>query len=174
MKFIRSVLQTSLIGAALLIGSKSVLAENQSQMHMGDAPLHIMKAWVRPTVNAQTSTGGYLQVMAHADGKIVGVSSTLAKHTELHEMQMDGDVMRMRKVESIDVEEGDIIRFEPGGYHVMFMGLSNQLVKDQEVNFELSFQHKDGSLENVPVTAKVNMTGVADNEHHHAHGHGHH
>ncbi|MDX1669068.1 MAG: copper chaperone PCu(A)C [Limnobacter sp.] len=155
----------------------AVQAEDQHDKHhshdMSASELHIMQAWVRPTVPAQKSTGGYMQVMAHADGSIVGATSEFADRTEVHEMSMDGDIMRMSKVESIPMEEGDVISFEPGGYHVMFMGLKQPIEKGQEVSFELLFKDKDGALKSIPVTATATMSQKGAEGHDHSHGNGH-
>lgn len=173
MKLMSTVLKSFLLGASLSLAAPVVIAESGSHMEMGDSALHIMKAWVRPTVKSQTSTGGYLKIMAHADGKITGVSSDISDRTEIHEMSMDGDVMRMRRVESVEVEEGDIINFKPGGYHVMFMGLKAPISKDQTVVFQLEFQDKDGAISSIPVKAVATMTGQMGHDHDHSHEHEH-
>lgn len=139
--------------------------------HMG--PLHVMSPWVRPTVPAQKATGAYMGLMAHADGKLVGAKSDIAATTEVHEMSMEGDIMRMRRVEAIAMEEGDVIKLQPGGYHVMFMGLTQQIKAGDKVNFTLVFEGKDGKLTDVPVTAEATMKGGSGHEHGHDHGHNH-
>lgn len=182
MKFIPNALKAALVGVLFVYGAPAAVAQTDAHMeYMGDSPLHIMKAWVRPTVKSQTSTGGYLKIMAHADGKIVGASSTIAERTEIHEMSMDGDIMRMRQVQSVEVEEGDILDFKPGGYHVMFMGLNAPIAKDQEIIFKLEFESKDGIKSSIPVKALATMSGQGgghdhdhSSDHDHSHSHSHH
>lgn len=163
--------------ASMLAVAIPVVRADESHTHhenmsaMPDGPLHIMGAWVRPTVKGQRATGAYMKVMAHADGKLVGAKSNLAERTEVHEMKMDGDIMRMRRVDAIKLEEGDMIKLEPGGYHVMFMGLNAPIEKDSEVHFSLVFEDADGKQTEVPVTAKASMQAGAGGGHDHSHHH---
>lgn len=141
--------------------------ENHAEHGMPAGPLHIIKPWVRPTVPAQKATGAYMMVMAHADGKLVGAKSNIAEKTEVHEMSMDGDIMRMRRVDAINMEEGDVVKLQPGGFHVMFMGLKNQVKEGEMVSFSLVFEGKDGKLTEVPVQAKATMKGGGGHDHDH-------
>lgn len=144
--------------------------ESHADHGMPAGPLHIMKPWVRSTVPAQKATGAYMMLMAHADGKLVGAKSTIAEKTEVHEMSMDGDIMRMRRVDGIPMEEGDVVKLQPGGFHVMFMGLKQQVKEGDTVNFSLVFEGKDGALTEVPVQAKAMMKGGGGHDHDHDHG----
>ena len=63
--------------------------------------------------------------------QLVGVSTPVAGAAEVHEMKMEGDVMRMRAVAKLDLPAGQTVELKPGGYHVMLMDLKQPLVRRQ-------------------------------------------
>jgi copper(I)-binding protein len=76
-----------------------------------------------------TSTAAYLVIQnptAHAD-ELIGVETPLAETVELHSATMDGDVMRMRRVRSVPIPAAGEAALEPGGYHIMLIGLYGTL-----------------------------------------------
>ena len=87
--------------------------------------------------------------------KLVGVSSPVAGVAELHEMKMDGEVMRMRAIESLDLPAGKPVEFKPGGYHLMLMELKQVLRKDTQVPLTLSVRTAQGQLSQVQVSVPV-------------------
>ena len=60
--------------------------------------VEIKDAWIRATVQGQQGTGAFMQITAKNGAKLLGVSSPMAGVAEVHEMKMDGDVMKMRAV----------------------------------------------------------------------------
>ena len=104
--------------------------------------------------------------------RLLSAESGVAKRTELHTHLMQDGVMRMRRVEAIDVPSGGAVMLKPGGDHVMLMGLTAPLKKGQSFELTLIFE-KAGR---VPVT--VGVAGVGAKAPHgdgagHGHGHGH-
>ena len=78
--------------------------------------------------------------------RLVAVKSPAAGKTELHEMKMDGTIMRMREVEKgIEIPAGGTVELKPGGFHIMFMGLKTPFAKDTRVPATLVFE-KAGSI----------------------------
>jgi copper(I)-binding protein len=96
--------------------------------------------------------------VAHA---LVGAESPVAKVVELHSHTMEGGMMRMRPVERIALPPGETVRLEPGGYHVMLIGLLHQLMPGQQVGITLVYE--DGSRKEI--TAPVRRVG--EMMHHH-------
>jgi copper(I)-binding protein len=85
----------------------------------------------------------------------VGVSSPVAGVAEVHEMKMDGNVMKMSAVPAIDLPAGKSVSLQPGGYHVMLMDLKGPLAKDTSVTITLKFKDSKGVLSQQEVKLPV-------------------
>ena len=111
--------------------------------------------WVRGTVAQQKATGMFAQVTSASGGRIVAASSPVAGVVEIHEMAMEGSVMKMRAIAGLDLPPGKAVELKPGGYHVMLMDLKQQLKPGETVPVTLVVEGKDGKRENVEVKAPV-------------------
>ena len=87
----------------------------------------VQGAWARATVLGQKATGAFMKLTAKDGAKLVGAASPVAGVTEVHEMKMEGDVMRMRAIPGLDLPAGKTVELKPGGYHVMLMDLKAPL-----------------------------------------------
>jgi copper(I)-binding protein len=117
------------------------------------AQVDVSDAWVRGTVPAQTASGAFMTLHAQQDAKLVGVSSPVAA-AELHEMKMENNVMRMRQVASLDLPKMQDVQLKPGGYHVMLMGLKQQLKAGDTVPITLKIE-QGGKVIEQQITAQV-------------------
>lgn len=139
------------------------------------APVAVEGAWVRATVKGQTGTGGFMTLRADRDLTLVGFRSAAAPHAELHEMQMDGDVMRMRAIERLPLPAGQAVTLRPGGHHLMLMGLTQPLSAGQTITLELLLQDAQGAsvVQSVAVPVRASAPAGAAREpaggHHHHH-----
>ena len=111
--------------------------------------------WVRATVPQQKATGAFMQIKSPTDVKLVSVSTPVAGVAEVHEMAMDGNVMRMRPVSALPVPAGQAVELKPGGYHVMLMDLKGQVKDGDIVPLTLVFEGADKSRATVQVTAQA-------------------
>lgn len=115
-------------------------------------------AWVRSSVPGQQGTGAFMKLTANEAMQLVGISTPVAGTAEVHEMKMDGDVMRMRAVPQLDLPAGRTVELKPGGYHVMLMDLKQALVAGSTVPLTLVLRNAKGAeskLElKVPVAAQ--------------------
>lgn len=128
--------------------------------------LKIGHPWTRATPSGAKIGGGYLAITNNGTtpDKLMGGSLSSAGHVEIHEMKMDGGVMKMRPLpQGLEIKPGETIKFEPGGYHLMFMNLKSPLKQDQMVKGELQFE-KAGK---VAVEYKVDAIGAKPSEHKH-------
>lgn len=141
----------TLIATALLAGA-SLAASAQS------APVTAERAWIRATVQGQASTGAYVTLRASEPLTLVGASTPVAGVAEVHEMKMDGDVMRMRAVEGVPLAAGQALELKPGGYHVMLMQLRTPLQPQVQVPLTLVFRTAAGATRTLSVPATV-LTG---------------
>ena len=117
----------------------------------------IEAAWARPTVAGQAGGGGFLKITGGAAADtLVSASAKVAKAVELHTMEMEGNVMRMRQIDGIAVPAGQTVELKPGGRHLMFIGLTQTLKNGDHFSLTLRFE-KAGE---VKVDVKV-MTQAA-------------
>ena len=114
-------------------------------------------AWARPTVAGQPGGGGFLKITSPSADRLVAASAPIAKAVELHTMQMDGDVMRMRQIPAIEIPAGQTVELKPGGLHVMFIGLTQTL--DSGASFPLTLRFEKAG--EVKVEVQVRNQGPA-------------
>lgn len=132
----------------------------------------VKDAWARATVPGQKATGAFMKLTAKDGAKLVAVSTPAAGVAEVHEMKMDGDVMKMRAVQGgLDLPAGKAVELKPGGYHIMLMDLKAPLPKDSTVPVTLVFKDAKGAESkqelNVPVTTAAPMGAMMHGEHQH-------
>lgn len=134
-------------------------------------------AWARASVQGQKATGAFMRLTAKDGARLVRAESPAAGVTEVHEMKMDGDVMRMRPVGTLDLPAGKPVELKPGGYHVMLMDLKAPLAKGSTVPITLVFQSAQGAesrLElQVPVGTAAPGAPASAQGHGAGHAHGH-
>lgn len=110
--------------------------------------LRIEQPWSRATPKGAPVAGGYLKVTntGTAPDQLLGATFGKADKGEVHEMSMDGGVMRMKRVDGVEIPAGGSVELKPGGYHLMFMGLKDQLAEGDRVTGRLVFE-KAGALD---------------------------
>ena len=119
--------------------------------------------WVRGTVAGQKATGMFGQVTSTSGGKLVSASSPVAGVVEIHEMAMEGNVMKMRAVSGLELPAGKAVDLKPGGYHVMLMDLKQELKPGDAVPVTLVIEGAGGKRESVELKAPVKA--LADSGH---------
>lgn len=139
--------------------------------HPEAAHVQVEGAWVRATVPGQQGTGAFMRLTARESLELVGVRSPVAEVAEVHEMKMDGDVMRMRAISALPLPAGQTVELKPGGYHLMLQQLNTQLVKDSEVRVTLEFKAPDGALSRLHMTLPVATSAPDGASAPAAHGH---
>jgi len=131
------------------------------------AQVAVTDPWVRGTVAAQKVSGAFMQLRSVKDTALVGVTTPVAGIVEIHEMKMDGAVMRMSAVPRLELPAGKVVDLKPGGFHVMLMDLKQPLKEGDSVPFTLAFQDKGGARYTVDVKAPVRALGAPDPAHKH-------
>ena len=117
--------------------------------------VEVKDAWVRSTVAGQKGTGAFMNITSKEGTKLVSVSSPAAGVVEVHEMKMEGDIMKMRAVPSLDLPAGQVVQLRPGSYHIMMMDLKQPLPKDSTVPLTLRFKDAKGTESKVELTVPV-------------------
>jgi copper(I)-binding protein len=135
------LLRSMMVLASLL--SFSAMANHE--VKVGD--LKLEKPYARATVPSQKMSGGFVKIenKGGAD-KLLSASSPVSKTMELHTMSMEGNVMKMREVKSIDIPAKGNVELKPGGLHLMFIDLNKQLKAGDVVPIKLKFE-KAGEVE---------------------------
>ena len=110
---------------------------------------------MRATVPAQKSTGAFMQLQSATPARLLEVRTPVAGRAEIHEMAMEGQVMRMRQVKSIDLPAGKPVVLASGGYHVMLLDLKRQLKEGENVELTLVVQDAAAKRQEVKVTLPV-------------------
>ena len=135
------------------------------------AAVLVEQAWVRPSVPGQQGTGGYMKLTAREGQRVVGVSSPVAGVAEIHEMKMDGEVMKMRPVGALDLPAGKTVELKPGGLHLMLMDLKQALAPGSSVPVTLVVKDSRGVERRVETQLLVSPSSPGAGTAHEAHKH---
>ena len=142
---------------ALLVASSAAFAQD----------VKIDNPWVRATVTGQKATGAFMTLTAQDGARLTNVSSPAAGLAEVHEMAMQGDVMKMRAVSELELPAGKAVELKPGGYHVMLLDLKAPLAADSTVPLTLTFKNAKGEERKAEISVPVRAVNAP------AAGHGH-
>jgi periplasmic copper chaperone A len=113
-------------------------------------------AWVRAAVQGQSGTGGFMKLTSPVNMKLVAVASPVAAIGEVHEMKMQGDVMKMAELKGgLDLPAGKAVELKPGGYHIMLLDLKQPLKVDSQIPVTLTFANAKGEQSKVEIKVPV-------------------
>ena len=134
-----TMLQRFLLDTAVPLAiAVPLLAHAQAQAKIG-----ISQPWARETAPGQAAGGGFLTITNSGTGvdKLVGGTTPVARQLQIHNMTMDGGIMRMRQLtDGLAIPAGGTVVLKPGSYHLMFMGLTQPLKAGTKVPVTLEFQ----------------------------------
>ena len=148
----------ALVAAALLASATTLPA--------WAANISVTDAWARATMPGQKVSGAYMQIRSDADARLISASSPAVPRVEIHEMKMDGDVMRMREVEAIALPKGKTVSLEPGGFHIMLMNLPQPIAAGEVIPLVLTVE-SGGKQQTVEVKAEARAPMGGGAMHHH-------
>lgn len=126
------------------------------------APVTVVAPWVRATVQGQTSTGAFMTLTARETVSLVAISSPAAGAAELHEMKLDGDVMRMRAIDQLELPARQSVPLRPGGYHVMLTNLKAPLQPGAVVPMVMTFRTAKGEQRQLNLQVPVATSSPAN------------
>lgn len=130
-------------GLALIAASATMASDYKA----GD--LTLKQVWSRATPGGAKVGAGYLTI--HNGGtqpdRLVRADAEISGHMEIHEMKMDGGIMRMRPLkDGLLIPPGKTVSLKPGGYHLMFMNLKSPIKQGKPFKATLEFK-KAGKVE---------------------------
>ncbi|WP_312137650.1 copper chaperone PCu(A)C [Brevundimonas sp.] len=117
---------------------ESVPAETTPTVVAGNVTIE--DAWCRPTPNGAKAGGCYVILTSSADDTLTGVTTDQADMAQVHEMKMEGGVMKMAHLDKgLPLPANQRTELKPHGNHIMLMGLKSPLVSGQTAKITLNF-----------------------------------
>jgi periplasmic copper chaperone A len=139
------------MAAAVLLLALAGVVRAEPTASVGEVAVH--DAWARASIGPVRTSAAYLtlEVTGERPDRLIAAASPIAETVGLHTHVMDGDIARMRPVAAIEIAPGAPVVLEPGGLHIMLMGLRQPLVEDETLPLSLTFE-RAGTVElEVPV-----------------------
>jgi len=138
--------------AAFLITVGAVAALS----HAAEVEISLSNAWVRPTLGAGRTTAAYVTITnaGTAADRLTAVDAPNANSVEIHTAGMEDGIMRMRRLEGLDIPVGETVTMAPGGYHIMIIGLKEPIAMGATVPLTLTFE----AAGSVTIEAGASMT----------------
>ena len=136
------------LGAVVLVG---LIATSSSAAASG--ALSFEGAWVRASIGSSKVSAVYFVVTNRGDAvdRLLGVEADRAGHAMIHRSVLENGVIRMRHVDAIELAPGESVRLEPGGLHVMLMGVASPLEAGESISLTLVFERAGKRVLSVPV-----------------------
>jgi hypothetical protein len=142
MSRLSAVRRTAALAAALSLTAVGLAACGGSSGDSSDAALAVNDSWTRATEGPMTGSFGTLVNSSDADITITGGSSPVAGMVELHEVVMaEGEMVMQPKPGGFVVPAGGSLTLEPGGLHVMLMGLTSAIAPGTDVPITLTLSN---------------------------------
>lgn len=151
-----------------LLGSLTLAALLAPQAFAAGAPV-VERAWARATAPGATMGAAYLVIdnRDRRSDRLLSVTTPRAESAQVHATIRELDQVRMRRVDPLHVAAGARLVLEPGGTHVMLMGLRGPLLPGEKLPLTLRFENGG------EVTVQANVVAAAatsaDPHAHHAH-----
>lgn len=135
----------AIVVVALVVASPALAEES----------IRVFDAWARATILASRPGAAYLTIESAAEDRLLGVTTPVAGPVMIHAVEKDGDVSRMKHIESLELPVGERVTLAPGGMHLMLMGLQDQLSEGTTFPMTLSFENAG------EITVEVSVLGIA-------------
>lgn len=129
-------MKRTILLAALLLGACAKEAS-------GEPDIKVENAWARETVAGQTGTAAYMTIanVGKGDDRLLSISAAPPVTAMVHQTLNEGGVSKMRPFEDgLEVPAGQSVTLQPGGAHVMIMGLTGPLKRGDTLKLKLKFE----------------------------------
>ncbi len=144
-----NILAKTIVATALLLTASHALSSSATAQNTVLDKLTISDLLIRATAPNAKVAGGFMTITNNGNqaDRLIGGSAAFAGKTEIHEMAMQGEVMKMRQLpKGLEIPAGGSVVLKPGGYHIMFMKLDEQLLPGETRKVTISFE-KAGDIE---------------------------
>lgn len=133
------------LGAVLCLGMTQAFAQ-----------VDVSDAWARGTAPGQTSSGIFMTLQAHQATTLIGVSTPVASNAEVHEMKLEGTLMKMRALPNgLPLPAMQPVQLKPGSYHIMLTDLKGPLKKGETLPLTLRFESADHKVSQQQVQVPI-------------------
>lgn len=136
---------TATVAVAVVIATPALAEES----------IRVFDAWARATILASRPGAAYVTVESATEDQLLGVATPVAGQVMVHAVEKDGDINRMKHIETLDLPAGERITLAPGGMHLMLMGLQDKLSEGTTLPMTLSFENAG------EITVEVSVLGIA-------------
>ncbi len=151
-------------GAALLLSTGLFAATPAAAHEVKFAGFTIEHPWARASAGPARNSAAFMTIHNSGEAdRLIAASGDVAARVELHTHLMEGDVMKMRQVEAVDVPAGGMATLQPGGFHVMLIGLKQPLKEGDSFPLTLTFEKAGEVTLEVAVEAIGSMGGMQHN-----------
>jgi copper(I)-binding protein len=120
-----------------------------------EADVKITDSWVRENAPGQSVGAAYMTLTSPQDSTFVYAETPAAGSVEIHSMNMENGVMKMRMLEELTLKAGKPEKLAPGGFHLMLFDLKKPLKAGENTTFKLCFKDKAGKITHQNVTLPV-------------------
>ncbi|WP_104401709.1 copper chaperone PCu(A)C [Vibrio penaeicida] len=150
---------------ALLLAALT-LAPIVSAAHHESKGLMIHEPYVRATPPNAPTSAAFMHIMnsSDKDRAIVSATTPAAGRVELHTVITEGEVMKMRQVDTIEIPANGDVSLKPGGLHIMLFDLKQALKEGESVDINLTFANGDKKTVKAPI--KKVMSGMKHKHNH--------
>lgn len=154
----------------VLITAVAVSSASAGDFRLGD--LTVEQPWARASAGPARNGAAFMAIRnAGPDDRLIGAAGDVAARVEIHTHLMEGNVMRMRQVEAVEVPAGGTTSLQPGGFHIMLIGLKAPLAEGDSFPLTLTFEQA-GNLAIDVVVQGVGSMGPQGGMQGHGMGHG--
>lgn len=167
----RGALKTVL---CLALTALIVAGTHSGPSHAGNQhKIHITDAWARVTLGKIANSAAYFSIdnSGTNDDRLIDARGDISDKIELHTHIRDGDIMRMRRLDTgVAVPAGKSVAFAPGGHHVMLIGVKSPLKEGNTFALTLVFEKAGTIVVDIPIKRSA-PSGHSDHKHQHDHKH---
>lgn len=150
-----NIIPRFILGTFRYISLPVLMACLAMPLHANAHEVMISKHWVAATAPGQEVGAAFMTLSSRKYMKLVKVESESAGSVEIHSMSMTNGVMKMRKLEALELVPGKPVELLPGGYHLMLFDLKERLKLLDKVTFTLYFKDADGREDVMKLTSTV-------------------
>ena len=136
---------TATVAVAVVIATPALAEES----------IRVFDAWARATILASRLGAAYVTVESATEDQLLGVATPVAGQVMVQAVEKDGDINRMKHIETLDLPAGERITLAPGGMHLMLMGLQDKLSEGTTLPMTLSFENAG------EITVEGSVLGIA-------------
>jgi copper(I)-binding protein len=135
----------------------AVATASPSGASLAQTKIEVADAWARPPIGQTRNTAAYLTLnnRGSAPDRLLSASTPAAGKAEMHTTVREGEVMRMRDVQNVELKPGAAVKFAPGGLHLMLLDVKPLKAGD---TFTLTLQFEKAGKQDVAVAVRSGPT----------------